>query len=305
MIKTHNLSKTFFSGFLRKKIKALDGLNLEVKSNEIFGYLGPNGSGKTTSIKLFVGLLKPSAGRVKIFNQDINSQNVLSQIGYMPEASNFYDYLTAWELLDYYGQLCHLKKSIRGRRVEELLSLVELERFKTMQLRGFSKGMLQRLGIAQALINDPKLVILDEPMAGLDPGGRKKVRDIIIDLKRKGKTIFFSTHVLWDVELICDRVGILIDGRLKNVGRLDEMLQREDGFTEIIFKSLTSEGMAEIRKNFSQIVEEGNQVLVYARDEQQVEFALSLVNQKKAKIFSLAPQRKTLEDIFIKELEKN
>lgn len=305
MIKTQNLSKIFFSGFLRKKIKALDRLNLEVKSNEIFGYLGPNASGKTTSIKLFVGLLLPSTGKVKIFNQDINSQDVLSQIGYMPENPNFYDYLTAWELLDYYGQLCHLKKSIRGQRAEELLSLVELEKFKTMQLRAFSKGMLQRLGIAQALINDPKLVILDEPMAGLDPAGRKKVRDIIIDLKRKGKTVFFSTHVLWDVELICDRVGILMEGRLRNVGRLDEMLQSEVGFTEIIFKDLTSEGMVEIRKNFSQIVEKGHQVLVQARDERQVEFALSLVNQKKAKIFSLTPQRKTLEDIFMKELERS
>lgn len=303
MIQTQNLSKIFFSGFLRKKIKALDRLNLEVKSNEIFGYLGPNGSGKTTSIKLFVGLLRPSTGKVKIFNQDISSQEVLSRIGYMPEAPDFYDYLTAWELLDYYGQLCHLEKSIRQQRTEELLSLVELERFKTMQLRTFSKGMLQRLGIAQALINDPKLVILDEPMAGLDPAGRKKVRDIIIDLKRKGKTVFFSTHVLWDVELICDRVGILINGRLRNIGRLDEMLQREMGFTEIIFKSLTSEGIAEIRRNFNNIVEKGNQVLVRAMDEQQVEFALSLINQKKAKIFSLTPQRKTLEDIFIKELE--
>ncbi len=303
MIQTQNLSKIFFSGFLRKKIKALDRLNLEVKSNEIFGYLGPNGSGKTTSIKLFVGLLRPSTGKVKIFNQDISSQEVLSRIGYMPEAPDFYDYLTAWELLDYYGQLCHLEKSIRQQRTEELLSLVELERFKTMQLRTFSKGMLQRLGIAQALINDPKLVILDEPMAGLDPAGRKKVRDIIIDLKRKGKTVFFSTHVLWDVELICDRVGILINGRLRNIGRLDEMLQREMGFTEIIFKSLTSEGIAEIRRNFNNIVEKGNQVLVRAMDEQQVKFALSLINQKKAKIFSLTPQRKTLEDIFIKELE--
>jgi len=305
MIKARNLSKVFFSGFFRKKIKALDALNLEIKPNEIFGYLGPNGSGKTTSIKLFVGLLKPSEGSIEIFNQSLDSREVFSQIGYMPEAPNFYDYLTARELLDYYGRLCRLNKKNRGQRIGELLSLVELEAFKDMQLRSFSKGMLQRLGIAQALINDPKLIIFDEPMSGLDPAGRKKVRDIIVNLKAKGKTVFFSTHVLWDVELICDRVGILINGKLKSVGRLDEMLQDETGYTEIIFKDLTDEGFAEIEKIFSNITKKGSRVLALAESEQQVEAALSLAARKKVGIFSLTPQRKTLEDIFMKEIEKN
>lgn len=304
MIKTQNLSKVFYSGFFRREIKALDNLNLEIQPNEIFGFLGPNGAGKTTTIKLFTGLLKPSHGKIEIFNQDASSCDVHSRLGYMPENPYFYEYLTAWEILDYYGQLCRVGDKIRHKRINELLVMVELDKFKNRLIRNFSKGMLQRLGLAQALINDPELLILDEPMDGMDPAGRKKIRDIMRDLKQRGKTIFFSTHILWDVELVCDRVGILLDGKLKNIGKLDEMLEGGAEVTEIVFRDVTPEGMMELKKNFGRVIEKGNEILVKAQNEQEVEAALTLVNQKKAGIFSLNPERKTLEEIFIKETAK-
>ncbi|MFH1856307.1 MAG: ABC transporter ATP-binding protein [Candidatus Omnitrophota bacterium] len=305
MLKTYNLSKTFLSGFFRKKVKALDSLNLEIKPNEIFGFLGPNGAGKTTAIKLFMGLLKPSEGRVEIFGEQTDFYKLRQRIGFLPENPYFYDYLTALELLHYYGQLFRLGKNLRKKRIEELLELVELQNFANMRLRNFSKGMLQRLGIAQALINDPEFLVLDEPMSGLDPIGRRKIRDIILDLKAKGKTIFFSTHILWDVELICDRVGILAGGKLKNIGDVEEMLRPETGFTEIIFNDISEEGLAEINRNFHNTEKKGNKVLVRAKNEFETELALSLAGRKKAKIFSFNPERQTLENIFIKETQKS
>lgn len=240
VITTEGLTKEFRVGFRMKRVLALDGLNLKVEEGEIFGYIGPNGAGKTTTLKIMMGLIYPTSGNVQIFGRDVKDVNIKMDIGFLPEAPYFYDYLTAREFLDFYGQLFDLGKNERKRRNEELLDMVDLRLAKDTQLRKFSRGMLQRIGIAQALINDPKLVILDEPMSGLDPVGRTKIRDVILRLKDEGKTVFFSSHILSDVEMICDRVGILVNGRLKEVGKLEELLGERESLEDLFMEEVRS-----------------------------------------------------------------
>lgn len=240
VIETEGLSKEFRVGFAMKRVLALDDLNLKVEEGEIFGYIGPNGAGKTTTLKIMMGLIYPTSGNVQIFGRDIKNINIKMDIGFLPEAPYFYDYLTTGEFLDFYGQLFGLGKKERRRRIEELLDMVDLRWVKDTQLRKFSRGMLQRIGIAQALINDPRLVILDEPMSGLDPVGRTKIRDVILRLKDEGKTVFFSSHILSDVEMICDRVGILVNGRLKEVGKLEELLGERGSLEDLFMEEVRS-----------------------------------------------------------------
>src|SRR5712692_4755616 len=223
-IRTDGLTKEFRLGLGRQRVVALDRLNLEVNQGEIFGFLGHNGAGKTTAIKLLLGLLTPTAGTAWILDRPITDVAVKQEVGFLPESPYFYEYLTAEEFLTFYGQLFGLGGQRLARKVDELLEMVRITDARRLPLRKFSKGMLQRVGLAQALINDPQLVILDEPMSGLDPIGRREVRDIILQLKDRGKTVFFSTHILPDVEMICDRVGILVRGRLRSVGAIHELV---------------------------------------------------------------------------------
>ena len=239
VITTEGLTKEFRVGFRMKRVLALDGLNLRVEEGEIFGYIGPNGAGKTTTLKIMMGLIYPTSGNVQIFGRDIKDINIKMDIGFLPEAPYFYDYLTAGEFLDFYSQLFGLGKKERERRIEELLDMVDLRLVKDTQLRKFSRGMLQRIGIAQALINDPKLVILDEPMSALDPAGRTKIRDVILRLKDEGKTVFFSSHILSDVELICDRVGLLVNGKLKEIGKLEELLGERESLEDLFMEEIS------------------------------------------------------------------
>ena len=224
MIRTEGLQMEFRVGFMRKRVLALKGLTMEVKKGEVFGFLGPNGAGKTTTIKILMGLVYPTGGAAWLMGRPLGDVAVKRNIGFLPEQPYFYDYLTAAEFMDFYGRLFGIRKKERMARADELLDLVGLSGARDLQLRKFSKGMQQRIGIAQALINDPELVVLDEPMSGLDPIGRKQVRDIILGLKAKGKTIFFSTHILPDVEVICDRVGMLVKGELRAMGTVGELL---------------------------------------------------------------------------------
>ncbi len=227
VIQTRGLTKAYRTGFwLNQKVTSLKDCSISVYEGETFGLLGPNGAGKTTLLKTLLGIIRPTVGQAQVLGQPVGERQVKQRIGYLPENAYFYDFLTGWEFLQYTAGLFGLSPAARHRRIMELLDLVGLaqETVKKKQLRQYSKGMLQRIGMAQALINDPELVFLDEPMSGLDPTGRFQVREIILSLKREGKTIFFNSHILSDVEVICDRIAILDQGELISVGNLNELL---------------------------------------------------------------------------------
>src|SRR6266404_4647886 len=235
-IEIENLTKDYETGFWRKrKVRALDGLSLIVESGQIFGFLGANGAGKTTTLKLLMRLIYPTGGAARILGRDINDVAMHARIGYLPENPYFYDYLTAREFLNYWGELFGLDRATRERRANELLTRVNLEtKGWDRQLRKFSKGMLQRVGLAQALVNDPEIVFLDEPMSGLDPVGRREVRDLIAALRGEGKTVFMCSHILSDIEALCDSVAIVKGGRVARSGSLEELRAAETGAIEII-----------------------------------------------------------------------
>ncbi|MDC4223413.1 MAG: ABC transporter ATP-binding protein [Candidatus Manganitrophus sp.] len=239
-IEIKHLTKKYRSGFWLKETESLSDLNLEVEAGSIFGFLGHNGAGKTTTIKLLIGVIHPTSGEAFIFGRPISDIAVKREIGFLPESPYFYDYLTGSEFLHFCGQLFGMTAKERAKRVDALVELVGLKGSEGEQMRKYSKGMLQRIGLAQALINDPKLVILDEPMSGLDPVGRKDVRDIILRLKEEGKTVFFSTHVLTDAEMICDQVGIIIKGRLRSKGKLEALLNPKVQSIEVCLSGIAS-----------------------------------------------------------------
>src|ERR1700704_2891229 len=228
IVEIENLTKDYEVGFWRKrKVRALDGLSLSIEAGEIFGFLGANGAGKTTTLKLLMRLIYPTKGNARILGHDISNVAMHHRIGYLPENPYFYDYLTAREFLEYCGELFSYPRGVRRKRSADLLARVRLdEKSWDVQMRKFSKGMLQRVGLAQALINDPQVVFLDEPMSGLDPIGRREVRDLIAALRQEGKTVFMCSHILSDIEVLCDRVAILKGGRLSQVGNLNELRQQ-------------------------------------------------------------------------------
>src|SRR5436190_715017 len=236
IIEIENLTKDYETGFVRKrKTRALDGLSLTVEPGQIFGFLGAYGAGKTTTLKLLMRLIFPTTGTARILGSDISDVSMHQRIGYLPEAPYFYDYLTAREFLNYCGELCGLNQATRARRTEDLLTRVNLEKKSwDRQLRKFSKGMLQRVGLAQAIVNEPEIVFLDEPMSGLDPVGRREVRDLIAALRDEGKTVFMCSHILSDIEVLCDNVAILKSGRLAHAGSLNELRASETSLIEVI-----------------------------------------------------------------------
>jgi ABC-2 type transport system ATP-binding protein len=241
-IEIENLSKEYPYGFLNlKKKKSLEDLTMRVETGEVFGFLGPNGAGKSTTIKLLMRLIFPDAGTARILGKSIDDVSMHKEIGYLPEQPYFYDYLTAAEVLDYFSRFHGLTANDRRERVAKMLKKVGLETAKKIQLRKYSKGMLQRVGLAQAILHDPQVMVLDEPMSGLDPLGRREVRDIILELKRMGKTVMFSTHILSDAEMLCDRVGVIVGGKLRGVGTPGEMVGIETQGMEVLFE-LGAEG---------------------------------------------------------------
>ncbi|MFQ6083322.1 MAG: ABC transporter ATP-binding protein [Candidatus Aminicenantia bacterium] len=300
-LEIENLHQSFKIGFIPKKRKILNGISLSVQKGEIYGYLGPNGAGKTTTIKTILGLIFPEKGRIKILDQDNLSLEAKKKIGFLPENPYFYDYLTAYEFLNFYAQLFGLDKKKKENRIKELLHLVGLESFSDLQLRKFSRGMLQRVGLAQALINEPELVLLDEPLGGLDPIGRKEIRDIILNLKEKGKTVFFSSHILQDIEMICDRVAILINGQIINQGKLEDLISEEILFTEITVSGISKNDLETFGTPISA---KGEKVLLKIYQEEKIEEVISLIISQKGKIHSLIPRTQTLEDIFLGAVEQ-
>src|SRR5271167_4918309 len=236
-IEIENLTKEYPFGFLNlKKKKSLEDLTLRVETGEVFGFLGPNGAGKSTTIKLLMRLIFPTAGTARILGKSIDDVSMHRGIGYLPEQPYFYDYLTAAEVLEYFARFHNLTANDRKERVQKMLKKVGLETAKKIQLRKYSKGMLQRVGLAQAILHDPQVVVLDEPMSGLDPLGRREVRDIILELKRQGRTVLFSTHVLSDAEMLCDRVGVIVGGKLRGIGAPDELVDIKAHGLEVLFE---------------------------------------------------------------------
>jgi ABC-2 type transport system ATP-binding protein len=296
VVKIENLHKSFKLGFIPKKKKILKGISLSVEEGEIFGYLGPNGAGKTTTLKCILDLIHPDMGKIEIFGHSHHSPQARERIGFLPENPYFYDYLSASEFLHFYGQLSQMKKKEEKAQVQKLLQLVGLEQSANLQLRKFSRGMLQRIGLAQALLNDPSLVFLDEPLGGLDPLGRKEIRDIIVQLKNEGKTVFLSSHILQDIEMICDRVAILVNGQILNQGKLQDLISEKILFTEIVLSGLKEKEL----ESFGECVSvHSGRTLLKIFDEENIEKALEFVHSHKGRIHSLIPRTETLEDLFV------
>jgi ABC-2 type transport system ATP-binding protein len=291
-----NLHKSFPLGFMLKKKKILKGISLAVNEGEIFGYLGPNGAGKTTTIKCILGLIFPDQGKIELFGHSHLSLQAKAQTGFLPENPYFYDHLTASEFLYFYSQLFSIKKNEREEKIKGLLRIVGLEQSADLQLRKFSRGMLQRIGLAQSLLNDPSLVLLDEPLGGLDPIGRKEIRDIIVELKQEGKTVFLSSHILQDIEMICDRVAIIVNGEIVNQGTLKDLISEKILFTEIELSGVEEK---ELKNLGESLTEKGGRILLKVFEEDNVEKILELVKSQKGKVHSLIPRTETLEDLFV------
>jgi ABC-2 type transport system ATP-binding protein len=309
VVEIENLTKDYEVGFWRKrKVRALDGLNLAVEGGEIFGFLGANGAGKTTTLKLLMRLIYPTAGRAQILGRDINDVQMHARIGYLPENPYFYDYLTARELLSYCAELFGYSHGERKRRAEELLSRVHLdEKSWDKQLRKYSKGMLQRVGLAQALVNDPEIVFLDEPMSGLDPIGRREVRDLIASLRTKGTTVFMCSHILSDIEVLCDRVAILNRGRLSETGTLEELRERagDDRRIEITIAGTTVEKFSSVFPELdgAQITPTAAGARIEVATERDVDAALAALRRAGGRLISVQPVRQSLEELFVREVE--
>jgi|ERR1043166_3419050 ABC-2 type transport system ATP-binding protein len=305
VVEINNLTKDYEVGFVRKRrVRALNSLSLTVNQGEIFGFLGANGAGKTTTLKLLMGLIFPTAGSARILGSDIADVSMHSRIGYLPENPYFYDYLSALEFLNYCGQIFGLSKSARNERSRQLLKRVRLDDSKwNTQLRKFSKGMLQRVGLAQALVNDPEIVFLDEPMSGLDPIGRREVRDLIASLRQEGKTVFMCSHILSDIEVLCDRVAILRGGSLAQVGSLEELRQKTAGRNqvEVVLTGVTEETL-------KRELPDGNTFLLTStpaglrlelRDERDVDAVIAALRKTGGKLVSVQPLKQSLEELFL------
>jgi ABC-2 type transport system ATP-binding protein len=304
-IEIEELSKEYPTGLLHlRRARALDGLSLTVERGEVFGFLGGNGAGKTTTIKILMRLMTPTAGRARILGRDVADDAVRARVGYLPEAPYFYDYLTARELLEYCAELFGYVSEARRNRAAELLRRVHLDEAAwDRQLRKFSKGMLQRVGLAQALVNDPELVVLDEPMSGLDPIGRRQVRDLIAALRADGTTVFFSSHIIADIEVLCDRVAILNRGRLSHLGRLEDLREREEaaGHLEItVVGASVIELEDALRKVDGAIVSASPAgARIDVPSEQQVDASLAAARTCGARLVSVQPARQSLEELFV------
>lgn len=300
-VEINNLTKDYEVGFFRKrKVRALDGLSLTVAPGQIFGFLGANGAGKTTTLKLLMRLIYPTAGGARILDHDIGDVSMHARIGYLPENPYFYDYLTAREFLDYCGELFGINKNMRRQRTEELLTRVNLEsKSWNRQLRKFSKGMLQRVGLAQALVNDPEIVFLDEPMSGLDPVGRREVRDLIASLRTQGKTVFMCSHILSDIEVLCDSVAILKLGRLAHAGSIDELRSREANLIEIIAAGADVEQLKRNLGGQAQVTANASGLRIQVEDEKEVDAVIAALRKANGKLVSVQPVRQSLEDLFM------
>ena len=300
-IETFRLAKSYKVGFWRQREReALSPLTLSVQEGEVFGYLGPNGAGKTTTLKLLMGLIYPTSGTATILGRPLDDPSMKAQIGFLPEQPYFYDHLSARELLTYLASLSGVSAGDRKERVETVLRRVGIHEHADLQLRKFSKGMLQRVGIAQAIVHDPKLIFLDEPMSGLDPIGRREVRDLIQSLKDEGKTIFFSTHILSDAETLCDRVAVLNHGQLRGIGVVADLVREVSGRVEVVWEGVAA---ADAIVELGAEIHSSGAFFRAVLPELSMERAVDIIRNQGSRLISLTPVRATLEDFFLERIE--
>jgi ABC-2 type transport system ATP-binding protein len=297
-IRTEGLSKTYRKGLRQKSVQALNNLSLTVAEGEIFGFLGPNGAGKSTTIKLLCDLIRPTRGRAAILGQDVRQPVARRQIGYLPENPSYYGFLTGWELLEFHGTIHGMSRAFIQERGEELLAMLQLAHAAHRQVRTYSKGMVQRIGIAASLIHDPRILIFDEPMSGLDPLGRKMVADLMLAVRDRGKVVFFSTHILHDVEVICDRIGIITHGELRFCGPLPDMISESFASYEILLRRVEPAQVDALEREGHAPVSFEDKVKVNVQKGDLVTFLASFM-QKDMELISIEPKRLNLEDFFM------
>jgi len=298
-----NLVKDYKTGFTGKKTRVLKDVSFDVRKGEVFGFVGPNGAGKTTTFKSILGFVSPTEGKIELLGKEHTNSEARRRIGYLPENPYFYDYLTGEELLRYMGELQGLPRKVLNERTDELLRKVSMEHAKKLQMRKYSKGMLQRIGVAQALINDPEFLILDEPMSGLDPIGRREIKDLILEEKRKGKTILLSSHMLSDVEALCDRVGIIMGGTVIKIGKIGDLLKEIHTDYEMHIEG-SGEDVKQCVKDLRVEMDQRAGYIVLKFDEDMKRKVLEAVTRTPAEIVSIHPLRKSLEGLFVEEARK-
>lgn len=302
VIEVTDLQKTYRTPFARRKVEALRGVTFSVERGHIFGFVGPNGAGKTTTIRTLMGLIRPTGGSAKLLGHTLPSRAARARIGFLPEAPYFYDYLTVGELLDLAGRLFGVPAAERQKRADTLIDRVGLGRARHQALKKFSKGMLQRAGLAQALMNDPEVVVLDEPMSGLDPIGRKEVRDLILELRDQGKTVFFSTHILSDVEAITDRVAIVVRGQLQAHGTPGELVRKTLLGVELAVQLPAEREPAELVEGATRVRRVGDDLSLVLPATADIDAWIQRAHAAGAKILSVTPRHETLEDLFLRQV---
>ena len=302
VIEVTNLTKTYRTPFARRKVQALRGVTFNVERGQIFGFVGPNGAGKTTTIRTLMGLIRPTSGQARLLGQPVPSRAARSRVGFLPESPYFYDYLTVPELLDLAGRLFGVASAERCKRADRLIERVGLGNARNQSLKKFSKGMLQRAGLAQALMSEPELVVLDEPMSGLDPIGRKEVRDLIVELRDQGTTVFFSTHILSDVEAITDRVAIVARGQLQAYGTPADLVAKTIRGVEIAARLATADAPGELVAEATGVRRVGDLLSLVLPSGADVDQWIARAHAAGAKIVSVTPRHETLEDLFLREV---
>jgi len=304
IVRVENIVKDIRPGFGLRKKRVLHGISFNVHENEIFGFVGPNGAGKTTTLKVLMGLIRATAGQATILGHSVHETAFRRQIGFLPESPYFYGYLTGREILSFYAKLSGVGRAVRSERVEQLLEWVGLSDAATSRLHTYSKGMLQRLGIAQALVHDPEVVFLDEPMSGLDPIGRVEVRDLILRLRAEGKTVFMNTHILHDVEMVCDRVAIIVGGRIRYEGGVEEMLSGGEAQVDVVFASLPAEMALSFEERFAaQLRGVGDRVEARVAEKVMNDVLRDALGAG-AEVVSVSPHRVSLETFFLSAVER-
>ena len=300
-IETHGLRMVYKGELFKKSRVALEGLDLTVEEGEIFGYLGPNGAGKTTTLKCLVGLVRPTAGRASILGVPVESVESRKSVGFLPEEPYFYEYLTGLETIEFYARLSRVRREESKKRAREILELVGLSQAAEERVRTYSRGMRQRLGFASAIVHTPKVVIFDEPMGGLDPGGRKEFRDLILSLRDSGATIFFSTHIISDVEALCDRVGILSGGKLVASGRLADLVSGRVKSVDVELEALADVELKSMREDIIRMVQEGRFLHLTVKDIDAAQRVIRIARERGAKVIEINRRRETLEEVFLRE----
>jgi len=304
IVRVDAVVKDFRPGFGLRRKRVLHGISFGVHEGEIFGFVGPNGAGKTTTLKVLMGLIRATEGRASILGCDVSETDFRRHVGFLPENPYFYDYLNGREILTFYARLSGLPRRQRAERVEMLLEWVGLSHAADARLRTYSKGMLQRVGIAQALVHDPKVVFLDEPMSGLDPIGRKEIRDLILRLRNEGKTVFMNTHILHDVEMVCDRVAIIVKGRIRHEGAIDRFLEEGEREADVVFSGLPAELPERFERDLGARLRGLGERIEVRVSEKNVQPLLQAALGAGADVVSVTPHRVSLESIFLHAVEE-